>query len=162
MDKVPALRDEPVIEGEYREVPSISEQASRALRRTGRAIGKGVSEVGRQLGAAAGGFKEGLRERPRTPGRGAREVGRALGRISFRGEDYWWGTKEEKRTITKPRTPRSNLPKYTQVQIVDLLSGYYPSIYNYLWHRGINYSEFVGRLRDEFPNTYWELRDETG
>ena len=123
------------------------------VRRGARTIGRGIRDIG-------AGFVEGLVEKPPRPS--PRRVGRALGegvgRIGLRGEEYFWGDWEAE-PEERPRRPVSRLPFETQRMMVRYLAELYPEIYMSLWYEGISYSEFIGSLRNNFPDIYEELRE---
>lgn len=153
------------IEGEYRAIPSYRERLQGIRERAGR-LGRRFGTAGRYAGQAAGGFTGGVlegldieapssREVGRLAGRGVRSGARALGRIGLREPGYWWGHKS--RTI---RRPYSRLPIGIQREIVNTVAISYPGIFNSIWYEDITLSEFVGTLRNEYPDIYEAIKSE--
>ena len=143
------------------EVPPI-----RRPREVARGIGRGFREAGRGVYEVGAGFVEGLG----IPKPTARGVGRGIGRITrklgeaprdltFKDPDYFWGDWERTREPREPKRPASRLPIETQSIMIRYLAELHPEVYTRLWYRGIGYSEFIGALRDNFPDIYEEMRD---
>ena len=43
--------------------------------------------------------------------------------------------------------------------MVKYLAELYPEVYMNLWYENMSYSEFIGSLRNNFPDIYEELRE---
>ena len=137
----------------------------RRPRRIARSIGRGVRAAGRGAYEVGAGFVEGL-DVPKPTLRGAGKVAgeavREAGALRFRDPDYFWGDWEKPRraaeTRRMPRRPASRLPTETQAAMIRELGELYPDIYNRLWYTGVSYSEFIGSLRNYFPDIYEEIR----
>lgn len=140
------------------EVPPI-----RQPREVARGIGRGFRAVGRGIYETGAGFVEGLgvpaitpRRAGRVAGRVIRRMGEAPGDLTFRDPDYFWGDWERTR---EPKKPASRLPIETQSIMIKYLGELHPEIYTRIWYQGVTYSEFIGTLRNNFPDIYEEMRD---
>ena len=137
----------------------------RQPREVARSIGKGVRTIGKGLYETGAGFVEGLgvpKITPRSVGKGAGRLVRSAGEASqgmgFRDPDWFWGGIGEPREST--RKPTSRLPFETQKVIIDSLAELYPEVYMAIWSQGIQFPEFIGSLRNNFPEIYEELREQ--
>ena len=142
------------------EVPPI-----RQPREVARVIGRGFRAVGRGIYETGAGFVEGLgvpeitpRKAGRVAGRVIRKMGEAPRDLTFRDPDYFWGDWERTR---EPKKPTSRLPIETQSIMIKYLGELHPEIYIRIWYQGVTYSEFIGTLRNNFPDIYEEMRDYT-
>jgi len=150
----PEEEEEP-IEGEFREITP--PRVSRIARSIGRGLGRAAGTTGRGIGDFGKGFIETAPKLPKPTSRGA---GRFAGWGAEKAFRYVTGEPKSAPRVRKARASSSRLSIQEQTTIVDYLTADYPQIFQSLWYQDITYSELVGSLRDNFPNTYWDIRDE--
>ena len=158
------------------ENPKVPERARhKRARHIAKSLGKEARSLGQSTYQAGAGFAEGLGAHKPTP----REVGKFVGQsirevgslsdtdLAFR-EDEWFfgdlitfeGSEYQQQEEQSQRKPTSRLPLETLMVMTKSLAEQYPGIYENIHYNGIEYSEFIGRLRDNFSEVYEDLREQ--
>jgi len=176
IEQVEVLEEGPDPDGGFRAIIAAHNWNVPTWKEASKVAGKIAKGAAKGTYATAAGFAEGLGVHKLTP----REVGKFVGQsvrevgslsdvdLAFRDDDWFFGdlvtfegSESQQEEEDQPhRKPTSRLPLETLMVMAKGLAEQYPGIYENIHYSGIEYSEFIGHLRDNFPEIYEDLREQ--